>query len=137
MPRLGELETAIMHVVWSVGEPLTVREILDELSPERDYAYTTVMTVADNLHTKGWLRREKVGKAYLYEAIASREEYTAYLMSEALRESDDRAGAFLHFIEDMSLADTDALRSALRRLSRRKAQRQAHPGPFQQKKLRR
>jgi predicted transcriptional regulator len=127
VPRFGELETAIMHEIWSADEPLTVREIREALSAERDCAYTTVMTVTDNLHTKGWLQRVKVGKAYYYEPVASREEYTAQLMGEALEESDDREAAFLHFVEEMSPADAEALRTALRKLTRRNTQRGKQP----------
>ena len=34
-----------------------VREVLDDLRKDRPLAYTTVMTVMENLHRKGWLRR--------------------------------------------------------------------------------
>ena len=54
----------------------------------RPIAYTTVMSTMDNLHRKGWLAPEPDGRAYRYTAIASREEYSARLMREALAETD-------------------------------------------------
>ena len=71
-------------MVWDHGSPVTVRELFDELRHERPIAYTTVMSTMDNLHRKGWLAREKDGKAYRYTATASREEHSARLMREAL-----------------------------------------------------
>ncbi len=58
MRGLGELESAVMDVLWSMPGPLRVRDVLDELAPGRTLAYTTVMTVLDNLHRKGWVQRE-------------------------------------------------------------------------------
>ncbi|NEE08898.1 BlaI/MecI/CopY family transcriptional regulator, partial [Streptomyces sp. SID7499] len=56
MPRqLGDLEDAVMTRVWQWNRPVTVREVLEDLQQERSIAYTTVMTVMDNLHQKGWV----------------------------------------------------------------------------------
>ena len=70
----GELEAVVMDRVWEHGGPVTVRELFDELRRERAIAYTTVMSTMDNLHRKGWLARDKDGKAYRYTAVASRDE---------------------------------------------------------------
>ena len=90
MRRFGELEAVIMERLWERGRPALVREILDDLRGDRDLAYTTVMTVMDNLHRKGWLRRERDGRAWRYEPTGSRSGYTAALMNEALETSADR-----------------------------------------------
>jgi hypothetical protein len=60
--------SVIVHMVWDHGSPVTVRELFDELRHERPIAYATVMSTMDNLHRKGWLAREKDGKAYRYTA---------------------------------------------------------------------
>src|ERR1700756_6070466 len=80
----GELEAVLMQRIWDHGGPLTVRDLFEELREERNIAYTTVMSTMDNLHRKGWLARERGGKAYRYTAVASREEYSARLMREAM-----------------------------------------------------
>ena len=59
--RLGDLERAIMDILWGTGESLTVREVSAQLT-ERDLAHTTVMTVLDRLAKKGFARRERDGR---------------------------------------------------------------------------
>jgi predicted transcriptional regulator len=113
MRRFGELEAVIMERLWQRGRPALVREILDDLRGDRDPAYTTVMTVMENLHRKGWLRRERDGRAWRYEPTGSRSGYTAALMSEALETSPDRRRALAHFALQMSPRDAAVLRDAL------------------------
>ena len=115
MRRLGELEAVIMDRLWESGRPATVREMVDALQPERALAYTTVMTVMDNLHRKGWLRREREGRAWRYEPTGSRSGYTAALMNDALDTSADRRTALAHFVLQMSPHDAALLREALDR----------------------
>lgn len=113
MRKFGELEAAVMDCLWSRGEPATVREVLTDLSTSRQLAYTTVLTVMDNLHKKGWLRREPAGRAHRYAPVAPREEYGARLLREALRSGGDPAGALLRFVGAMSPPEAAALREAL------------------------
>ena len=113
MRRFGELEAVIMERLWELGRPVLVREMVDALRPERALAYTTVMTVMDNLHRKGWLRRERDGRAWRYTATRSRSGYTAVLMQEALDDSPDRRNALAHFALQLGPADAALLRQAL------------------------
>jgi predicted transcriptional regulator len=110
---LGELEAAVMDRLWSWDRPTSVREVLDDVRRERDLAYTTVMTVMDNLHRKGLLARDRDGRAYRYRPTASREEYTAELMEAALAAGGDRTAALLRFVDRMDRAEAAALRKAL------------------------
>ncbi|MET9534998.1 MULTISPECIES: BlaI/MecI/CopY family transcriptional regulator [unclassified Streptomyces] len=115
MPRqLGELEDAVMSRVWEWNRPVTVREVLEDLERDRTIAYTTVMTVLDNLHQKGWVRREVDGRAYRYTAVSTRAAYSAALMNEAWSTSDNSAAALVAFFGMMSSEQRDALRDALR-----------------------
>ncbi|MBL7495138.1 BlaI/MecI/CopY family transcriptional regulator [Frankia sp. CNm7] len=118
MHGLGALEAAVMDLLWSASEPRTVRAVVDELQQRRQIAYTTVMTVMDNLHRKGWLRRELVGRAYLYEPVRSQEEHSAELMGEALAHSLDPATTLIHFVERISPGEARLLRTALTRATR-------------------
>lgn len=113
MRQLGQLEAAVMDRLWAWNRPVSVRDVLEDLTRERPLAYTTVMTVMDKLHSKKLVRREKHGKAYLYAATSSREEHTAMLLDEVLAASEDRSAALLHLIERMDSAEVDELRSAL------------------------
>ena len=119
MRGFGKLEAVIMQRVWAHDGPVTVRDIFDELQAERSIAYTTVMSTMDNLHRKGWLVRERDGKAYRYTAVASREEYSARLMGEALADAGDTEVVLSHFVEAMDGAQSAALRAALNKLTRR------------------
>jgi predicted transcriptional regulator len=116
----GDLETVIMHMVWDHDGPVTVRELFDELRHERVIAYTTVMSTMDNLHRKGWLDRVKDGKAYRYTATASREEYSARLMREALDGGGDPELVLSHFVADMDGTESEVLRTVVRRLAGRR-----------------
>ncbi|MFJ6568601.1 BlaI/MecI/CopY family transcriptional regulator [Streptomyces sp. NPDC091292] len=115
MPRpLGELEDAVMTRVWKWNRPVTVREVLEDLQQERSIAYTTVMTVLDNLHQKGWVRREAEGRAYRYEAVSTRAAYAAALMNDAWSQSDNPAAALVAFFGMMSPEQREALNDAVR-----------------------
>jgi len=116
----GDLEAVIMHRVWEHGRPVTVRDLYGELSAERAIAYTTVMSTMDNLHRKGWLDRVKEGKAYRYTATASREEYSARLMREALADGGDAEAVLSHFVTQIDSGESEALRSVLRKLRGRR-----------------
>ncbi|MGH8774392.1 MAG: BlaI/MecI/CopY family transcriptional regulator [Jiangellaceae bacterium] len=113
MRSFGELEAAIMDVIWSAEQPLMVREVLKRLHRDPEPAYTTVQTVMDILHRKGWLNRAKDGRAYRYTASTSREDYTAGLLGEVLAATPDRTAALLRLVETMNAAEVAELRTAL------------------------
>ncbi|MEU3321177.1 BlaI/MecI/CopY family transcriptional regulator [Streptomyces sp. NPDC006785] len=128
MPRqLGDLEDAVMTRVWQWNRPVTVREVLEDLQQERSIAYTTVMTVMDNLHQKGWVRREVDGRAYRYTAVSTRAAYSAALMNEAWSQSDNPAAALVAFFGMMSAEQREALQDAVRMISPNLAE--TAPGP--------
>ncbi len=119
MRALGELEAQVMRKIWARPGPVTVRDIVGDLERERPIAYTTVMTVMDNLRKKGWLRRQQDGRAYRYEPAVSGEEYSAGVMRQALAASSDRAGTLMHFIGELSAEEATALAEAYQRLTGR------------------
>jgi len=120
MRGFGDLESVIMARLWAAEGSLTVRDVLEHLQADREIAYTTVMTVMDNLHRKGWLTRERDKRAYRYRPVASREQYSADLMREALSASTDPATTLAHFMGQLSAEESDSLRRALRRTGRRR-----------------
>ena len=117
MRALGELEARVMTRIWARGGPATVRDIVGDLQGDRPVAYTTVMTVMDNLRKKGWLRRQEDGRAYRYEPAVTSEEYNAGVMRQALTSSSDPAGTLMHFIGELSAEEASALAEAYRRLA--------------------
>ncbi|MFP5335737.1 MAG: BlaI/MecI/CopY family transcriptional regulator [Actinomycetes bacterium] len=123
MRDFGGLEAQIMQRMWDRAEPASVRDILEELQQERSIAYTTVMTVMDNLHRKGHLTRTQEGRAYLYTSVRTREEHHALLMSEALEASADRSGTLLSFLGRMTTEEIQDLRRLLTRAGSRRSRR--------------
>ncbi|MGC4939841.1 BlaI/MecI/CopY family transcriptional regulator [Kribbella sp. DT2] len=113
MRAFGDLEAAIMQVVWSQDAPVTVRTITDALNTDRQLAYTTVITVTERLRTKGWLRRTRVGRSFEYAAERSADAYTAQLMDDALAASADRSTALMRFAGTLDHDEVAALRAAL------------------------
>lgn len=111
----GELEALIMDAVWAADGPVTVREVLEALPGDREPAYTTVQTITEILHRKGWLARAKDGKRFRYTATANREEYAARLMDEALAQTPDRTAALVHFADRLDPAEAAELAAALQR----------------------
>lgn len=102
-----------MDRVWAAAEPVTVRTVFEDLAADRAIAYTTVMTVMDKLHRKGWLMRELLNRAYVYAPVRSRENYSAELMREALSDSHNTAGTLLAFLDQLSAAEARQLRAVL------------------------
>ncbi|GAB3685416.1 BlaI/MecI/CopY family transcriptional regulator [Saccharopolyspora sp. ID03-671] len=115
MQGLGELEGTVMDVLWRAYGPMSVREMLIELNETRNLAYTTVMTVMDNLHRKGWVKREMHNRAYHYAPTASREEAATRALREMLDSSGNPEAVLLHFAKSTSEDESAALRRGLRR----------------------
>ena len=113
MRQLGQLEAVIMDQVWGYGRPVPVRQVLEDLRRDRRIAYTTVMTVLDNLYRKGFLTREMVARAYRYQPAKTREQHHAAVMEEVLADSSDRAATLMHFLEQMPPDEVIQLREAL------------------------
>jgi predicted transcriptional regulator len=119
MLRLGELERAVMDVLWSSPQALTARQVAGGLA-SRDLALTTVLTVLSRLEVKGHVRRTRDGRAHHYEATSSREDHVAGLMHEVLGVASDRTAALARFAGQVTVEEAEALQSALAEALRRK-----------------
>jgi predicted transcriptional regulator len=119
----GDLEAVVMDRLWLRDDATSVREVFEDLLHDREIAYTTVMSTMDNLHRKGWLSRERHGKAYLYWPSMTREQYSAQLMRDALDAGGRSDLVLTHFLEKISDDESAELRKVLRRLSSRKRAR--------------
>lgn len=115
---LGPLESTVMDVVWDAGAPVTVRTVTQSLE-NNGPAYTTVATVLDNLHGKGWVERERRGLVWFYRPSLDRSERAAHLMGEALAHSDLPEVTLLRFVDTMSPEDRDRLRRLVEEAAQR------------------
>ena len=113
MREFGELESAIMDVVWDSNRAYLVREVRERLSYNRPLAYTTVMTVMNILYGKGVLCREKQGRAWRYWPTESREEHDARLMAEVLHSGGNEHITMMRFVERVSDEERESLRNAV------------------------
>lgn len=80
---LGDLETAVMELLWRELHQ-TVTEVEERLQRGREIAHTTVQTTLDRMHRKGYLTREKQGKAFVYAPRYTREEFELGVAQEVL-----------------------------------------------------
>lgn len=121
MPRLrgelGPLERTVMDHIWEQGVDVTVREVL-ETKAGAGLAYTTVMTILDRLWRKGFLRRSRVGRAYVYRIKRTEQEYLAGLMDRVLTGAADRRSVLLGFVRGIDQEDLAQLRTMIREVER-------------------
>jgi predicted transcriptional regulator len=80
---LGELQTAVMEILWR-EQGLTVNDVESRLQRRREIAHTTVQTTLDRMHGRGYLTREKHGKAFVYAPRYTREEFERGVAQEVL-----------------------------------------------------
>ncbi len=114
--RLGDLERAIMEVLWHHPDGLLAREVADRLPSSP--AATTVLTVLDRLTRKQLVTRTKQGRAHRYAPMASKEAFLATAMHTALVEADDPDAVLSHFVGSVSEEETALLRRALTQVDR-------------------
>jgi predicted transcriptional regulator len=107
-----------MEVLWRRNSAATAREVSRVLATDRDLAHTTVMTVLDRLAKKGFLARERDGRAWRYRPIESREAYVAELMLGALDMTGDRDAALAHFARSVTGDEAGVLRRVLDEVTR-------------------
>ena len=97
-----------MKLVWD-REDATVRDIYEALLETRKVAYTTVMTMMKILETKGYLKKKKQDRAFLYRPTRPKNQ----VIGGMLREFIDRVfnGAaeplVVHLVKDKRLKEKD------------------------------
>ncbi len=62
---LGQLELEVLRLIWE-RQGCTVPQAAEVLAKEKGYARTTILTVMQRLHKKGFLRREKTDGVFCY-----------------------------------------------------------------------
>src|SRR6202021_3157181 len=78
-------ELEIMKLVWQ-RDSATVRDIYEALLQRRKIAYTTVMTMMKILETKGYLKKRRQDRAFIYRPAHPKNQ----VISGMLREFIDR-----------------------------------------------
>lgn len=124
-PHITEAELKILKVLWRLGEPATVRDVRDALAREGDeLAYTTVMTLMNQLAAKGALAVDRARQPFVYKPAMRREQ----VLGERLRQFlntvfDGQAGELvLRLVEESELSAEE-----LKRIESRIARREKAP----------
>jgi predicted transcriptional regulator len=79
--QLTKAELHLMNILWDKGKA-TVQQMQDLLENPKP-AYTTTLTVMQILTKKGIVDFDRVGKAYVYKPVLSREDYIGGFMNDA------------------------------------------------------
>src|SRR5687767_9731394 len=84
-PNPTEGELAILRVLWSRKEAMTVREVHDVLSRGKDTAYTTVLKMLTIMAEKGLVRRDESERSHTYLAALPEPVVQASLVKDLVR----------------------------------------------------
>jgi len=117
-----QLELDILKVLWD-DAPLPVRDVRARLQSAagRSLAHSTVITMLNIMHGKGFLTRKKDGKAFLFSPKISRADVTGKMLGDMLsRLFDGSSSAMAMNLIETSDLDADEL-TELRKLINRKA----------------
>ena len=93
-PTLTPQELAIMKVVWKL-EQATVRDVYEAIREKRQIAYTTVMTMMRILEEKGYLKKSRVERAYLYKPARARQQVIGAMVRDFVDRVFDGAASGL------------------------------------------
>ena len=118
-PRLGKLELKVMEALWAHGAS-SIREIQERFPAKGRPAYTTVQTTIARLEAKKAVGRvKKIGGAFIYDTLVSRENAQSRLIDDFLALFGGRVQPIMaHFVEagKFTLEDVRRLEQHLREL---------------------
>jgi len=105
---LGELQRAVIEVVWELGEA-SVHQVRKRLALKKKLAYTTVLTALQKLEKAGWLRHRNEGKTYVYLPTRTREEAGAKSVRKFMERmfDGDALLMFQHLMRQSKLSDLE------------------------------
>lgn len=120
-----ELELEILKVLWRES-PLPVREVRVRLAAlaDRELTHSSVITMLNIMVRKGFLRRQKEGKAFLFAPKVPKADVTGSFVGDLLSRVFDGSPQAL-VLNLLETADIDAEELAeIRRLINRKTKEQ-------------
>ena len=112
--KLTPVEWEIMESVWSLGNRTTARDVFNHAFPNGGKAYTTVQTILNNLHSKGMLKREKIGMVNFYTPKKSRKNMVksefSFFLSRVFNGSIQALADFLMDSDNLNTKDLKAIK---------------------------
>ncbi len=79
--HLGDLQLAIMRVLWGHGEA-TVSDVHETLEPERGLALTTIATMLTKMEKKGVVDHRAEGRRFIYRPLVSEGQVRRSMVSD-------------------------------------------------------
>ncbi len=124
-PHITAAELNALKAIWRLGTA-TVRDVLEQLASDASDrpAYTTVMTLMNQLASKGVLHVDRDRTPYVYRAALRRDQVLAQRLREFVDDVfDGQAGELvLRLVESADLTDDD-----LKRIEARIESMERHP----------
>src|ERR1700733_12756250 len=107
-PTLTEQELEIMKVIWTM-ESATVRQVYELMLEHRRIAYTTVMTMMNILEQKGYLKKKKEERAYVYRPSQPQSQVIRSMVREFVNRvfNGSAEPLLMHLLEDEHLTEKD------------------------------
>jgi len=101
-------ELAIMKVVWRL-ESATVRDVYEALRARRAIAYTTVLTMMKVLEQKGYVKKNRDERAFVYRPARPRQQVLGGMVREFVDRVFDGASRpmLLHLVKNTKLSDSE------------------------------
>ena len=122
--HLGELQFAIMRVLWDEGEA-TVARVLEALPPDRRRAPTTIATMLTKLEKKGVVAHRADGRQFVYRPTVEEAVVTRSMVADLTKRLfEGNAGALVSHL----LTEAEIHEPELARLRKLIAERQSQPG---------
>jgi len=130
VPHITEAELRILKVLWRIQSG-TVADVRAELKAEdgREPAYTTVMTLMNQLATKGGLDVDRARQPFVYAPAVRREQVLGQRLRQFVQTVfDGQAGELVLRLVEQEALDAEDLRRLEEKIeARERAERGAAP----------
>jgi len=73
--KISDAEMEVMRVIWAMGTPMTSAQFYENLTNDKKWTQSTMLTFLARLTQKGVLTTTKNGKANTYRAVITEDEY--------------------------------------------------------------
>ena len=123
-PNPTEGELAILRVLWSRREPMTVREVHEQLSRTKDTAYTTVLKMLTIMAEKGLVHRDESERSHTYRPLHEEPAVQASLLQDLMRRAfSGSARQLVQRALDDEIASAEDLDAIAKLIAQAKAKR--------------
>jgi BlaI family penicillinase repressor len=101
-------ELEIMKVVWEC-DSATVRDVYEALLKQRKIAYTTVMTMMKILETKGYLKKRRQDRAFVYQPVRPKSQVIGGMIREFIDRVFNGAAEplLVHLVKSRHISEKD------------------------------